>query len=61
MHTINESWKQFKCHVKTKYYKKYETDEERLERRPETVPLEDFKMLLRYWGDEAVQVLILIN
>ncbi|XP_074377422.1 uncharacterized protein LOC141718948 [Apium graveolens] len=57
MHTINESWKQFKCHVKTKYYKKYETDEERLERRPETVPLEDFKMLLRYWGDEAVQSL----
>ncbi|XP_074352079.1 uncharacterized protein LOC141691240 [Apium graveolens] len=47
----------FKCRVKTKYYNKYETDEERLERRPETVPLEDFKMLLRYWGDEAVQSL----
>lgn len=56
MHTLNEAWKQYKCRFKGKYYKKYSTDEERMENRPETVPLEDFKMLMKYWGDESVQV-----
>ena len=56
MHTLNEAWKQYKCRFKAAHYKKYSTDQERIENRPETVPLEDFKMLLNYWGDESVKV-----
>ncbi|KAL6552755.1 hypothetical protein OROHE_008119 [Orobanche hederae] len=26
------------------------------ENRPDTIPLEDFKMLLKYWGDESVKI-----
>ena len=56
MHTLNESWRQYKCRFKAKYYKKYQTDEERIEKRPETIPLEDFKQLLKYWADQEVKV-----
>ena len=42
--------------MKTRYYTKYNTDEERLANRPNTIPLEDFELLLKYWGDESVQV-----
>ena len=34
----------------------YETDEERLENRPDEIPLADFQVLLMYWGDEKIQV-----
>jgi len=42
--------------MKARYYKKYPTDEQRLANRPNTIPLEDFRMLIKYWGDESVQV-----
>lgn len=42
--------------MKERYYKMYETDEDRMANRPNTIPLEDFKLLVKYWGDEAVQV-----
>ena len=53
---LNDSWRQYNSAIKARYYKKYSTDEERLANRPSTISLEDFKMLLDYWGDEAVQV-----
>lgn len=56
MHTLNESWRRYKCRLKARYFKKYATDELRIENRPTTIPLEDFKLLLKYWGDETVQV-----
>ncbi|KAK1364562.1 hypothetical protein POM88_040123 [Heracleum sosnowskyi] len=34
-----------------------EADEERLEHRPRNIPLQDFKILLKYWGDEDVQTI----
>ncbi|KAL8154908.1 hypothetical protein AgCh_000312 [Apium graveolens] len=33
----------------------YATDEERPENRPDDISLEDFKMLLKYWGHLDVQ------
>ncbi|KAK1387289.1 hypothetical protein POM88_015467 [Heracleum sosnowskyi] len=59
--SINESWKGQKCRIKKNHYLAYETDEERLEHRPEDIPLEDFKLLLMYWGDEKVQELAKAN
>ncbi|KAK1368211.1 hypothetical protein POM88_034303 [Heracleum sosnowskyi] len=32
-------------------------NEERLEHRPRNIPLQDFKILLKYWGDEDVQAI----
>ena len=54
--TMNAAWKVHKSRMKKQFYSRYETDEERLENRTERIPLEDFKILLKYWGDEAVQV-----
>ncbi|KAK1396324.1 hypothetical protein POM88_006187 [Heracleum sosnowskyi] len=55
--TISTSWRVYKSRVKKKYYKKYETDDDRMANRPNTIPLEDFKLLVKYRGDEAVQEL----
>lgn len=53
---MNSAWKLHKARMKQKFYSRYESDEERLENRTERIPLEDFKMLLKYWGDESVKV-----
>ena len=42
--------------MKSKYYSQYETDDERMKNRPKDFPLEDFRVLVRYWGDEIVKV-----
>lgn len=55
--TLNDSWRVYKSRVKKKYYSRFESDKERLENKPEDIPLEDFKQLLNYWADEEVQVL----
>ncbi|KAL8124599.1 hypothetical protein AgCh_012299 [Apium graveolens] len=55
MHTLNESWRRYKSMMKKAHYRKYSTDEEMIENKPNTISLEDFKMLLKYWGDESVQ------
>lgn len=53
--TPNASWRVYKSRMK-KNYTRYENDEQRLQNRPDQIPLEDFKLLLRYWADESVQV-----
>ncbi|KAL6584856.1 hypothetical protein OROMI_004145 [Orobanche minor] len=53
--TINRSWRTYKSRMKARYYTKYETDEEMMNNRPNEIPLEDFKVLVNYWGDESVQ------
>lgn len=50
-----ELWRLHKSRIKAEYYSKYETDEERLKHRPLTIPLEQFRVLLQYWGDGSVQ------
>lgn len=54
--TLNSSWRVHKSRMKKNHYLKYETDEERIQNKPDEIPLDDFKMLLRYWGEEGVQV-----
>lgn len=55
LRTMAELWRIHKSRVKAEYYTKYSTDVERLQNRPTSIPLEKFKVLLEYWGDEAVQ------
>ncbi|KAL8146349.1 hypothetical protein AgCh_004186 [Apium graveolens] len=52
----NADWKGYKSHTKTKHFTAYDTDEERLENRPTEIPLEEFKLLLQYWGYQEIQV-----
>ncbi|KAL8155298.1 hypothetical protein AgCh_000610 [Apium graveolens] len=33
----------------------YATDEEKMQNKPDDIPLEDYKILLKYWGDPDVQ------
>ncbi|KAL8155641.1 hypothetical protein AgCh_000876 [Apium graveolens] len=55
--TLNTCWRVHKSRVKKEHYTKYDSDELRIENRPLKIPLEDFKLLLKYWADEGVQSL----
>ena len=56
--TIQHAWKGLKSRTKSCHYLAYATDEERLENKPNDIPLEDFKSLLKYWSDPKVQVYV---
>ena len=43
--TLNTCWRVHKSRVKKEHYTKYTTDEERIQNRPDEIPLEDFKLL----------------
>lgn len=58
MKTIQTAWKGYKARTKRDHYTPYATDEERLQNKPEDIPLEEFKLLLNYWGDPDVQVYV---
>ncbi|XP_074348557.1 uncharacterized protein LOC141687246 [Apium graveolens] len=53
--TIQESWRGRRSRLKKAHYSRYDNDQDRLENRLDDVPLETFKALLEYWGDETVQ------
>ncbi|XP_063936190.1 uncharacterized protein LOC135147239 [Daucus carota subsp. sativus] len=55
--TLNSSWRTHKSRVKLMHYSQFDNDEERIQNRPDHIPLEDFKMLLDYWADDGVQIL----
>ncbi|KAL8115937.1 hypothetical protein AgCh_022435 [Apium graveolens] len=55
--TLNTLWRVHKSHVKKAHYSNYDSDEKLIQNRPHEIPLEDFKVLLKYWADEEVQVL----
>ena len=53
---MSDLFRSCKCRLKRDYYRKYTTDEERLENRPREVSLAEWKILLKYWGHEEIQV-----
>ncbi|KAL2897350.1 Adenine deaminase [Bienertia sinuspersici] len=55
LETLNEEWKGWKCRIKAKYYSPYATYDERWDKRPNTIPENQFKELLHYWDDEATK------
>ncbi|KAL6582411.1 hypothetical protein OROMI_006425 [Orobanche minor] len=55
--TLNDAWRGYKSRTKGKYYSRLKTEEEIIAEKPEEIPTEDFKILLKYWGDEEVQAL----
>lgn len=61
MTTMRDQFRGFKSKIKKNHYCPYETDEERLKNRPREVPEKDFKILLQYWADKKVQVILKLN
>lgn len=55
-----DQFRTYKSRVKETYYTAYTTDEERLKNRPREIPLAEFKILLKYWNDEKVQVILIL-
>ncbi|KAK1400183.1 hypothetical protein POM88_010046 [Heracleum sosnowskyi] len=53
--SMSDHFRSFKGRTKRDHYKPYSTDDERLAHRPEEVPLSDWRILLKYWGDEKVK------
>lgn len=55
LRTIGAAWRQHKSRVKNDHYKPYNNDEDRLKNKPNVISVEEFKVLLKYWGDAEVQ------
>ncbi|KAK1373229.1 hypothetical protein POM88_029422 [Heracleum sosnowskyi] len=53
--TLDDNWRVYKSHIKARCFTKYDNDEDRLKSKPPTIPLQQFKVLLKYWSDESVQ------
>ena len=59
MDTIHASWKVRKSRIKAAHFKDFETNEERIDNRPDDILLESFQILLDYWNDDTVKVILL--
>lgn len=44
--------------IKKDRYMKYTNDDDKIKNKPDVISLEEFKVLLKYWVDEKVQVYI---
>ncbi|KAK1369091.1 hypothetical protein POM88_035183 [Heracleum sosnowskyi] len=53
--SMSDHFRSFKGRIKRDHDKPYSTDDERWAHRLEEVPLSDWRILLKYWGDEKVQ------
>ncbi|BFG20936.1 hypothetical protein CerSpe_072100 [Prunus speciosa] len=47
---VGNRWRDWKCWLKKEWYDKYETNEERLAITPPQVPIDQWKILVKYWG-----------
>ncbi|CAH9139308.1 unnamed protein product [Cuscuta epithymum] len=53
--TINDTWRCYKARIKKNHYKKFSTNEERIENRPLEIPKDEFELVMKYWGRKEVQ------
>ncbi|XP_074341832.1 uncharacterized protein LOC141679226 [Apium graveolens] len=53
--SLADDWRVYKSRVKSACYTKFDTDAERMKNRPANIPVEQFKVLLKYWSDESVK------
>ncbi|KAL2942821.1 Tethering factor for nuclear proteasome STS1, partial [Bienertia sinuspersici] len=61
METLDVSWRGFKCRLKRDHYYPYDTYEKRLNSRPDNVPEDHFKLLLKYWASTPAKKTSLQN
>ncbi|KAJ1408487.1 putative transposase, Ptta/En/Spm, plant [Sesbania bispinosa] len=55
LQTICSSWRSHKCRLKNKYFKPNMNDEYNLKNRPSIVPLEQWKILIKYWKSDLAK------
>ncbi|KAL8145693.1 hypothetical protein AgCh_003729 [Apium graveolens] len=53
--TIQHAWRGNKSRTKRAHYLAFATDEESLANKPDDIPAEDIKVLLKYWGYPEIQ------
>lgn len=58
LRTIGALWRLHKSMIKKDRYMKYTNDDDKIKNKPDVISLEEFKVLLKYWVDEKVQVYI---
>jgi hypothetical protein len=58
---IGIQWRSFKYATKLKYYYKFKTDEQRLACEPPQVDPNQWKELVKHWGQEEAKVPFLIE
>ncbi|KAL8121437.1 hypothetical protein AgCh_018240 [Apium graveolens] len=52
---LDDNWRVYKSRVKSRCFKKFDNDRDRIKSKPANIPLEQFMVMLKYWSDEAVQ------
>ncbi|KAL8094205.1 hypothetical protein AgCh_035908 [Apium graveolens] len=53
--TLDDNWRVYKSRVKSRYFKKFYNDRDRVKSKHVNIPLEQFMVILKYWSDEDVQ------
>ncbi|RWR86240.1 bromodomain-containing protein 4-like protein isoform X3 [Cinnamomum micranthum f. kanehirae] len=56
LQSLGKKYRDYKKHIKDKYYSSWNTDEERLQHKSPDVSSEDWAWLVQYWGSPKIQV-----
>ncbi|KAL8094195.1 hypothetical protein AgCh_035898 [Apium graveolens] len=52
---LDDNWRVYKSRVKSRCFKKFDNDRDRIKSKPANIQLEQFMVILKCWSDEAVQ------
>ena len=55
LRTLDDNWRVYKSRIKSRCFKKFNNDRDRIKSKPANIPLEQFMALLRYWNDYFVE------
>jgi len=56
MTSLRDAWRRYKQKIKERYFDKNSTIEDMLAKRPDDMPEEQFRQLIKYWKHPTVQV-----
>jgi len=56
MTSLRDAWRRYKQKIKERYFDKNSTVEDMLAKRPDDMPEEQFRQLIKYWKHPTVQV-----
>ncbi|KAH0693182.1 hypothetical protein KY285_020279 [Solanum tuberosum] len=61
MTSLHDAWRQYKQKIKDRYFDKNSTVEDMLAKRPDDMPEEQFRQLIKYWKHPTVQAMCEMN
>lgn len=59
--TLSSSWRTHKCRLKKKYFNENMTEGYNLRNRPSIAPLEQWKVLVKFWKSNKAEVRFLLS